>query len=90
MLSDHIAVEYASRGIASNTILPGVVRTPLLSQLTPPGTTTRAFERRLSDQHPVGRLGTPEEVAEAALFLCRSTGFLTGAHLVVDGGYSRV
>jgi NAD(P)-dependent dehydrogenase (short-subunit alcohol dehydrogenase family) len=90
MLSDHIAVEYADRGIASNTILPGAVRTPLLARLTPSGTTAQEFERRLCDQHPVGRLGTTEEVAEAALFLCRSTGFLTGAHLVVDGGYSRV
>jgi dihydroanticapsin dehydrogenase len=90
MLSDHIAVEYASRGIASNTILPGVIRTPLLARLTPSGTTAQEFERQLSDQHPVGRLGTTEEVAEAALFLCRSTGFLTGAHIVVDGAYSRI
>ena len=90
MLSDHIAVEYAGRGIASNTLLPGVVCTPLLERLTPAGTTALAFERELSAQHPVGRLGTAEEIAEAALFLCRSTGFLTGAHVVIDGAYSRV
>jgi NAD(P)-dependent dehydrogenase (short-subunit alcohol dehydrogenase family) len=90
MLSDHIAVEYASHGIRSNTIMPGVIRTPLLTRLTPPDVTPAELERRLAAQHPVGRLGTVAEVAEAAVFLCGSSGFLTGAHLVIDGAYSRV
>jgi len=91
MLSDHIAVEYGSRGIVSNTLMPGVVRTALHEGVMEAMNDGRAFERVLESRHPIGRFGTVEEVAEAAAFLCgRRTDFLTGANISIDGGYSRV
>jgi NAD(P)-dependent dehydrogenase (short-subunit alcohol dehydrogenase family) len=51
----------------------------------------RAFERVLLSRHPIGRFGTLEEIADSAVFLCSgSTPFLTGANILIDGGYSRV
>jgi NAD(P)-dependent dehydrogenase (short-subunit alcohol dehydrogenase family) len=90
MLSDHIAVEYAKQGIRSNTLMPGVIRTPLADRLGARQGGAGAVERQFAEAHPVGRLGTVEEVAEAALFLCSCSSFLTGARLAIDGGYSRV
>jgi NAD(P)-dependent dehydrogenase (short-subunit alcohol dehydrogenase family) len=91
MLSDHIAVEYGSRGIVSNTLMPGVVRTPLHENVMEAMNDGRAFERVLQSRHPIGRFGTVEEVAESAVFLCSGTApFLTGANVAIDGAYSRV
>ena len=91
MLSDHIAVEYGSRGIASNTLMPGVVRTALHEGVMETMNDGRAFERVLLSRHPIGRFGDLEEIAEAALFLCAGrTHFMTGANVLIDGGYSRV
>ena len=91
MLSDHIAVEYGSRGIISNTLMPGVVRTALHEGVMEGMNDGRAFERTLLARHPIGRFGTAEEIADAAAFLCSgSPAFLTGANIAIDGGYSRV
>jgi len=91
MLSDHIAVEYGSRGIVSNTLMPGVVRTALHERVMETMNDDRKFERELLSRHPIGRFGTVKEVADAALFLCAgATPFLTGANIHIDGGYSRV
>lgn len=75
------ALELAADGIRVNAVLPGPIATPMiLSGLDPEA------ERRLS-RVPLNRLGRPEEVAEAVLFLVsdRST-FLTGSELTIDGG----
>ena len=91
MLSDHIAVEYGSRGIVSNTLMPGVVRTPLHEAVMEGMNDGRAFERVLESRHPIGRFGAVEEVAASAVFLCSGVApFLTGANIPIDGGYSRV
>jgi NAD(P)-dependent dehydrogenase (short-subunit alcohol dehydrogenase family) len=91
MLSDHIAVEYGSRGIVSNTLMPGVVRTALHEGVMAGMNDGGAFEKVLLSRHPIGRFGTVEEVAESAAFLCSgTTAFLTGANIPIDGGYSRV
>ena len=91
MLSDHIAVEYGSRCIVSNTLMPGVVRTALHEGVMEGMNDGRAFERVLLSRHPIGRFGTVEEVADTALFLCSGAApFLTGANISIDGGYSRV
>jgi NAD(P)-dependent dehydrogenase (short-subunit alcohol dehydrogenase family) len=91
MLSDHIAVEYGSRGIRSNTLMPGVVRTELHESVMEAMDDDRAFERELLGRHPIGRFGTVEEIAEACVFLCSDeAGFMTGANISIDGGYSRV
>ena len=91
MLSDHIAVEYGARGIRSNTLMPGVIRTELHESVMEAMDDDRAFERELLGRHPIGRFGTVAEVADACVFLCADeAGFLTGANISIDGGYSRV
>lgn len=91
MLSDHIAVEYGARGIRSNTLMPGVIATELHESVMEAMDDGRAFERELLGRHPIGRFGTVEEVADACVLLCADeAGFLTGANISIDGGYSRV
>ncbi len=91
MLSDHIAVEYGARGIRSNTLMPGVIRTELHESVMEAMQDGRAFERELLGRHPIGRFGTVEDVADACVFLCADeAGFLTGANISIDGAYSRV
>ena len=91
MLSDHIAVEYGARGIRSNTLMPGVIRTALHESVMEAMNDGRAFERELLGRHPIGRFGKVEEIADACVFLCADeAGFMTGANISIDGGYSRV
>jgi NAD(P)-dependent dehydrogenase (short-subunit alcohol dehydrogenase family) len=91
MLSDHIAVEYGARGIRSNTLMPGVIRTELHESVMEAMNDGRAFERELLGRHPIGRFGTVEEVADACVFLCADEAqFLSGANISIDGAYSRV
>jgi NAD(P)-dependent dehydrogenase (short-subunit alcohol dehydrogenase family) len=91
MLSDHIAVEYGARGIRSNTLMPGAIRTELHESVMEAMNDGRAFERELLGRHPIGRFGKVEEIADACVFLCADeAGFLTGANISIDGGYSRV
>ena len=85
-LSRTAALEYATRGIRVNAVCPAFIYTPMLEQ---------AGMREGSDRfaavsalHPVGRMGTPEEVAESVLWLCSDgASFVTGHALLVDGGY---
>lgn len=82
-LSKNAAMEYAAQGIRVNSVGPGFIRTPML-------------EKNLSEEqlagiaslHPIGRLGTSEEVAELVLWLATDkSSFVTGAYYAVDGGY---
>jgi len=82
-MTREIAVEYARRGIRANALCPGPIDTPLLAELL---SDPARRERRLV-HIPMGRLGRPEELATAALFLASDdSSFMTGAALVVDGG----
>jgi NAD(P)-dependent dehydrogenase (short-subunit alcohol dehydrogenase family) len=91
MLSDHISVEYGPRGIRSNTLMPGVIRTELHESVMEAMNDGRAFERELLTRHPIGRFGSVAEVAQACVFLCSAdSGFMTGANISIDGAYSRV
>ena len=91
MLSDHLAVEYGPQGVRSNTLMPGVIRTEMHESVMEAMNDGRAFERELLGRHPIGRFGSVEEVADACVFLCAAeAGFLTGANISIDGGYSRV
>jgi NAD(P)-dependent dehydrogenase (short-subunit alcohol dehydrogenase family) len=78
-----LALEGASKGVRVNSIGPGYIDTPLLSLLDD------ATKQFLIGLHPLGRLGRPEEVANAALFLLSDeASFITGANLLVDGGFT--
>jgi NAD(P)-dependent dehydrogenase (short-subunit alcohol dehydrogenase family) len=77
-----LALEWAPHNINVNCIIPGGIRTPmtknLLATFTP---------QQIKDQIPLGRIGEPEDIARAALFLVsEDAGFITGAALPVDGG----
>jgi NAD(P)-dependent dehydrogenase (short-subunit alcohol dehydrogenase family) len=79
-LSRSLGLEYAERNIRVNALCPGFIETPIL------GETDRSF---LTNATPMKRLGTPEEIASAALFLaCDDSSFMTGNSLIVDGGYT--
>ena len=91
MLSDHIAVEYGTRGIRSNTLMPGVIETELHRSVMDSMKGGAEMEADLLSKHPIGRFGRVEEVADACVFLCaRDAAFMTGANISVDGAYSRV
>jgi len=78
-----IAVEYAKENIRVNAVCPGYINTPLLDQLD------ENMKNHLISLHPIGRLGKSEEVAKAILFLASDdASFVTGANLLVDGGYT--
>lgn len=80
-----LALELAHQGIRVNTLSPGPTWTDRLAQFYPD---RNAAESALSADVPLGRLAEPEEVAEAAMLLVDpASGFMTGADLVVDGGY---
>jgi NAD(P)-dependent dehydrogenase (short-subunit alcohol dehydrogenase family) len=78
-----LAVEYARRGVRANALCPGPIETPLLAELL----ADPARRSRRLVHIPMGRLGRPEEIARAALFLAsEESSFMTGAAMVVDGG----
>jgi NAD(P)-dependent dehydrogenase (short-subunit alcohol dehydrogenase family) len=82
-LTKTAAMEYAKHGIRVNVVCAGGVRTPMVNRH--PQTVVDAFEA----EHPVGRIGEPEEIAEAVLWLCSdAASFVTGSPLAVDGGWT--
>lgn len=77
------AIEYASKKIRVNCICPGIISTPMAERVME-GRDREALDR----MQPAGRVGRPEEIAAAALFLASDeSSFATGAPFVVDGGY---
>lgn len=87
MLTKKVAVELAERHIRVNCICPGHCLTPMIEKGL--GHSEEVIAE-LHQRQPIGRMGTPDEVSQAALFLAceESSSFITGAVLVVDGGYS--
>ena len=82
-LTKNAALEYAQFGIRVNAISPAVIETEMIKTLP-----DEAIEP-LRKAHPLQRLGKPEEVASAVLWLCsEGAGFVTGHTMVIDGGYS--
>jgi NAD(P)-dependent dehydrogenase (short-subunit alcohol dehydrogenase family) len=84
-LTKSLAVAWAEDGIRVNAIAPGWIETPM----TVPARADAARNRAILDRTPLGRWGTPEDIVGPALFLASDAArFITGAVLVVDGGYS--
>ncbi len=85
-LSKTAAIEYATQGIRVNTVSPGFIATPMLER----GGMVEGSEmyKMLANLHPVKRLGKPEEVAEAVVWLCSdAASFVNGETMLIDGGY---
>ncbi len=84
-LTRTLAVQYASRGIRANAILPGRVDTPLVANDHATPEERDVFVRA----HPLGRFGTPDDIAGLALYLAsEEAAWVTGASYVIDGGYT--
>jgi len=87
-LTRSMALDYAKDGIRVNAICPGTIETPMVEGLLDGMPDRDAAEELFKSFHPMGRFGTPEEIAHAVLFLCDdSIGFMTGTMLSVDGGW---
>jgi NAD(P)-dependent dehydrogenase (short-subunit alcohol dehydrogenase family) len=86
-LAKHLAVEWADRGIRVNAVAPGTIKTERVLRL-PEEPGGSEYIEEIERMHPMGRLGEPEEVAQAIAFLASDqASFITGAILPVDGGY---
>jgi len=84
-LTKNAALENAKAGIRVNVVCPGVIRTPMIDRFTGK---QKEVEKQFESMEPIGRLGQPEEVAEAVIWLCSDgASFVTGHSLVVDGGW---
>ena len=84
-LTKNFAIAFGQRGVRINCINPGWIETPM----TAPIRETEAMNTRVQTETPMGRYGKPEEIAKAALFLASDdSSYMTGASLVVDGGWT--
>jgi NAD(P)-dependent dehydrogenase (short-subunit alcohol dehydrogenase family) len=82
-----LAAELAPRGIRVNAIRPGPIDTPAFAKLGLPADALAGFREMIPQRVPLGRMGTPEEVAEVAAFLASpASRYITGATIDVDGG----
>ena len=87
-LTRSIAVDHSADGIRAVSLSPGAIMT---SRLTSRYGSEQAVSELFAGRHPIGRLGTPQEVAEAALFLASGkAAFFTGSDVIMDGGYTAV
>ena len=84
-LTKTAALENAKEGIRINAVCPGVIKTQMIDRVTGKD---KIVEKQYEDMEPVGRMGTPEEVAEAIVWLCSdASSFVTGHAMNVDGGW---
>jgi NAD(P)-dependent dehydrogenase (short-subunit alcohol dehydrogenase family) len=83
-LTKTAALEYARQGIRVNCVCPGYIRTPMTAQAM---SDPERLEQIIASE-PIGRVGEPEEIAEAVVWLCSDTAsFVTGHTMTVDGGF---
>jgi NAD(P)-dependent dehydrogenase (short-subunit alcohol dehydrogenase family) len=86
-LTRQVAIEYVEQGIRVNCLCPGTVDSPWVGRLLAQADDPAGARQALVARQPMGRLGTPEEVAAAALYLASDdAAFITGTGLVIDGG----
>ena len=83
-LTKAAALDYASSNIRINAVCPGIISTPMMDRFS--GGTPEGRERVIA-QEPVGRMGKPEEIAAAVVWLCSDpAAFVVGHAMVIDGG----
>lgn len=88
-LTKNAALEYGKQGLRVNSVCPGGIDTRMLDSLAEQASGGAMTTTQMMDPlHPIGRIGTAEEVAELIVWLCSArAGFVTGANVPVDGGY---
>jgi NAD(P)-dependent dehydrogenase (short-subunit alcohol dehydrogenase family) len=80
------ALEYARAGIRVNAVCPGAIRTPMIERMIDEHP---ELDEALAAVHPIGRIGEPDEVAQAVTWLCSdAASFVTGQTLTIDGGWT--
>lgn len=85
-LTKNVALDYAKQGIRVNVVCPGVIHTPMIDRFA--GNNPAVLEH-FKAAKPMGRIGQPEEIAEAVIFLCSDgASFITGQTLAIDGGWT--
>jgi 2-keto-3-deoxy-L-fuconate dehydrogenase len=88
-LTKSIAADYVTKGIRCNAICPGTVETPSLGERIAAQGDYEATRAAFIARQPMGRLGTPDEIANAAAFLASDeSSFMTGQAMIIDGGWS--
>ena len=84
-LTKSTALEFAQQNIRVNAVLPGAIKTPMIDRFAKDEETVQY----LNSLHPVGRVGKPQEVADACIWLCSDkASFITGSSIRVDGGFT--
>lgn len=84
-LSKAAATTFGRQGVRVNTLFPGIIETPMTQSLS----TSQELLGRLIQATPLQRLGKPEDIANAALFLASDeSSYITGSELIIDGGFS--
>ena len=88
LMTKAMAIDHSEQGIRVNCLCPGDVKTPMLDEdARMRGLTWEEYHAQAVTKRPMGRIGTSEEVAKAALFLASDdSSYMTGANLVIDGG----
>jgi NAD(P)-dependent dehydrogenase (short-subunit alcohol dehydrogenase family) len=90
LMTKCLALDYAQKNIRANCVCPGEIETPMFHQEAHSRKMSiEKYRKVLSEVHPIGRLGVPEEVANVVLFLASDdASFITGTAFSVDGGYT--
>jgi len=82
-LTETASLEFAKNNIRVNAVCPGVIHTPMLDRFD------HGDEQAMADQVPMGRVGTPDEIANSVIWLCSdNSSYVTGQSILVDGGWT--
>ena len=86
-LTKSVAVDYVTQHIRVNAVCPGTVDSPWIQRILSAQADPVGERQRMVERQPMGRMGQPEEIARAALYLaCDDSAFVTGTALIIDGG----
>lgn len=86
-MTKSVALDHASAGIRCNAICPSGVETPSMTKRIEAMEDSAAARAAFSSRQPIGRMGTPAEIAELAVYLASdASAYMTGSHVVIDGG----
>jgi meso-butanediol dehydrogenase/(S,S)-butanediol dehydrogenase/diacetyl reductase len=89
LLTRSVALDYGRDGIRCNAVCPGWIMTDMMAPSFPPGPVGEAVMRKVLAMHPIGRIGTPEDIAGITAWLASDdASFVTGQYFFVDGGLS--
>jgi NAD(P)-dependent dehydrogenase (short-subunit alcohol dehydrogenase family) len=90
-LAKTLSAELLPRGVRVNVVSPGPIETPLYGKLGLDGPTLESVAAEIREEIPLGRFGTPAELASTVLHLCSpESAFIVGTEIIVDGGMSQL